>query len=529
MKKLISLILAVALVLSLCTLAAFAGETKTNIALEKDVETWDGGGANADFRLPEWFQKENLVDGKLDAFDGNASNLNQSLSWYVQANMRDVDVTATVDLDGTYNIGEVKLFPTKFLDGAPTPCEYTVEISEDGSDWTVIGQESLPDGGVYSDPFIYDGEGQSASYIRIYITKTSNITDGTWYAGFGELEVYEGEPAHTGEKRDFDAAKGDGLSYDWILANGTEIANGNAAVIAAKKNIDGTDGSIENITLYGWYGNANSATAALGYQINGGTISYGDYFTTTEDAVTNLNANNRRFYMTIDVSELTGENTIWVWAKLENGDEVKLNRFDNKGTEKEKDREIYVIYNGPAAPAAYTLAGVSFDTFFVDGVMNFGQGDGMASSKLDGVNRTVDGSDGSIETIVMRGWVGFDKAIAQFGYQVGDQEPVFDDSFKKTTEQAVLDAGGANASRFEVEIPVGRISGTNVITTVVKLVDGTVVKLDSQFAASAQGLPDVSFTYVGTQSTPATADASMIIFVIAAAAIALVVLKKKVF
>ena len=34
--------------------------------------------------------------------------------------------------------------------------------------------------------------------------------------------------------RDFDSAKGDKLSYDQILVNGAEIANGNSAVIAAK-------------------------------------------------------------------------------------------------------------------------------------------------------------------------------------------------------------------------------------------------------------------------------------------------------
>ena len=155
--------------------------------------------------------------------------------------------------------------------------------------------------------------------------------------------------AHTAEKRDFDASAGDGLSFDWILANGSEIANGNTQVIETKKGIDGKDGSITELTLYGWYGNGTSATKAFGYQINGGEIVYGDYFTTTEEAVTNLGANNRRFFIPIDVSGLTDENTIWIWAKLENGDEVKLNRFDNKGQANEKDREVYVIYNGPAA------------------------------------------------------------------------------------------------------------------------------------------------------------------------------------
>ena len=366
MKKIISLLLAVALVLSLCTVMAFAGEEPRNIALEKDVDTWDGGGANSDLNMPEWFMASNLTDGKLDEFDGNVSNLNQSLAWYASANMRDVDITATVDLEGTYNIGEVKLFPTKFLSGMPTPASFTVEISTDNVNWTVIGGESdLPDGAAYSDPFIYDGEGKEASYIRIYITRTSSVADTVFYAGFGELEVYESEPAHTPVSRSFDASAGDGLSYDWILANGTEIANGNSQVIETKKGINGTDGSITELTLYGWYGNANSPTDAFGYQINGGTIVYGDYFTTTEEAVTNLGANNRRFMIPVDVSELKDENTIWIWARLENGDEIKLDRFDNKGQANEKDREVYVIFNGPASQQNPVTADASIVVFVI--------------------------------------------------------------------------------------------------------------------------------------------------------------------
>ncbi len=193
------------------------------------------------------------------------------------------------------------------------------------------------DGNLYDDDYFVFERGNVA--FDIYSTDTKGL-------GFVPFDYVE---PHVAEKRGFDANAGDGLSYDQILINGTEIANGNAAVIAAKKSIDGTDGSVSTITLHGWYGNGNSPTAAFGYQINGGTIVYGDYFAATESAVTDLNANNRRFTMEIDVSNLKNENTIWVWAKLENGDEVKLDRFDNKGTANEKDREIYVVYNGPVS------------------------------------------------------------------------------------------------------------------------------------------------------------------------------------
>ena len=222
---------------------------------------------------------------------------------------------------------------------------YDVTITINDEEWNdqtnaykcyiVIGFAT--EGVLYDDDYCIFERGNAA--IDLY----SKDVKGLGFVPFDYVEPYE--PV----ARDFDANAGDGLSYDWILANGTEIANGNSQVIETKKGIDGTDGSITELTLYGWYGNGQQETAAFGYQINGGTIVYGDYFTTTEEAVTNLGANNRRFMIPVDVSGLTGQNTIWIWAKLANGDEIKLNRFDNKGQTNEKDREVYVIYNGPAA------------------------------------------------------------------------------------------------------------------------------------------------------------------------------------
>lgn len=152
---------------------------------------------------------------------------------------------------------------------------------------------------------------------------------------------------HYPERRDFSSDAGDSLSYDQIIVDGQIVAEGNDVVIETKKaGIDGRDGSVSKIALYGWYGNSNQTTAQLGYQINGGRIVWGDFFIDTESAVTSLGANNRRFKIEFDVSNLKGDNNvIWVWAKLENGDEVKLNRYDRTASG-DKDREIYVTYNG---------------------------------------------------------------------------------------------------------------------------------------------------------------------------------------
>ena len=173
---------------------------------------------------------------------------------------------------------------------------------------------------------------------------------------FAEYSVY------TPSFRDFSKDAGDALSYDQILVNGTGIANGNDAVIAAKALIDGSDGSISTIAMHGWYGNANSETVAFGYKIDDADPVFGDFFVETESAVTDLGANNRRFTVTVDVSNLPkGKDcVIRVVAKLANNDIVTLNRFESG-----KDRDIYVNYRSEAA-YGFSLDGLSIYNSYPD-------------------------------------------------------------------------------------------------------------------------------------------------------------------
>lgn len=145
------------------------------------------------------------------------------------------------------------------------------------------------------------------------------------------------------------------------------------------------------------------------------------------------------------------------------------------------------------------------------------------------------------EVIQIAGWLGLDQGIKGYGYKVGDKAPVFDEAFLVEPEQGVLDAGGEFAKRFRVDIPAkgADITGTVQVNLVAELEDGTIVAFNSESVpalnigfdlkgAAAQG------TEPGTPgddkpSTPATGDVSVVIFVVAACAIALVVLKKKVF
>ncbi len=173
---------------------------------------------------------------------------------------------------------------------------------------------------------------------------------------------------------------------------------------------------------------------------------------------------------------------------------------------------------GEDTPATYTLHGASFDTIFVNDVMNFGQGDGAASDKLDGVNRTVDGSDGSVQTIRLRGWIGFESEIDQLGYQINGKNTFGD--YKVTPEAAVVDPanGGRYATRFDMTIDVSELKGTNAIVAVAKLADGTVVKIDENITANGAGTtPNTSFTYIGPADENAqTGDMTVAMFAVIA-------------
>ncbi len=74
--------------------------------------------------------------------------------------------------------------------------------------------------------------------------------------------------------------------------------------------------------------------------------------------------------------------------------------------------------------------------------------------------------DYNVDTIKVWGWVGFfAEEIGQFGYQIGDAEPVFGE-FTFDTEDAVIAAaagtGAKSASRFQILIPVEYVGGEGI-------------------------------------------------------------------
>ena len=188
--------------------------------------------------------------------------------------------------------------------------------------------------------------------------------------------------------RDFSKAEGDNLSYDTIFVNGTNQADGNDAVIALKKLVDGSDGSITSVGLRGWYGNKNYAIESFGYTVDGGEPVYGDFKEATEDAV--LSDGNggpfaSRYLITVDVTGLAKgkDYTIRAVAKLSNGDVVVLNRVDNPGTDKEKDRDVYLIYRAETKEG-FALDAVSvYGTYAAASGANFNNADTITITEGD--------------------------------------------------------------------------------------------------------------------------------------------------
>ena len=166
-----------------------------------------------------------------------------------------------------------------------------------------------------------------------------------------EEEQQGGEdPVHEGGLRDFDKNKGDHMSYDQILVNGAEIANGNDAVIANKALVDGSDGHITSVAMHGWYGNDSAKIVSYGYMIDGGEPVYGDFTVDCEPEVIQAGGESR-FTITIDVTGLKDgkEHKIQAVAKMDNGDIVKLNRFEDG-----KDRDAYVNYKAQLVEEPHT-------------------------------------------------------------------------------------------------------------------------------------------------------------------------------
>ncbi len=146
-----------------------------------------------------------------------------------------------------------------------------------------------------------------------------------------------------------------------------------------------------------------------------------------------------------------------------------------------------------AAEAGQTNA--SFDTFYVNNQMYFPE-DGGAGDKLTAQDNTITFAVGEAhESMILRGWIGFNQPIESFGYYLDNYKMVFNPDYTKPTEDGVKAAGGEHASRFEILVPLAQlVSNDHFAGFVAKLADGTIARLRADITVD---LPDdITDTFV---------------------------------
>lgn len=343
MKKIVSVILAVALVISMCAVMSFAAEDYV-----VDLSTVEfTGGSGGEHAAHGYAGVDTLLLGY-----GNVITLgNMNLGDYSAC-----EITYATDLGYVAQKEDMKI-PANFSLKSNNVCIgcSNQEPQTDGllaqADCIDVDKENLhnPEGANWDkDERVCSIDLTNVDYSGEVWLSHFNSTGNE--ALVAEIRFVAKEEAPAGGLRDFDSAKGDKLSFDQILVNGAEIANGNDAVIAAKALVDGSDGSVSTVALHGWFGNANAKVESYGYTIDDGEPVYGEFSSAAEPEVVNAGGESR-YTVSVDVSELKdgAEHKIWVVVKLDNGDIVKLNRYDNRGQEGAKDREVYVNYKAPAS------------------------------------------------------------------------------------------------------------------------------------------------------------------------------------
>ncbi|MBO7376924.1 MAG: hypothetical protein J6V01_07455, partial [Clostridia bacterium] len=115
--------------------------------------------------------------------------------------------------------------------------------------------------------------------------------------------------------------------------------------------------------------------------------------------------------------------------------------------------------------AAPQLVAASLDSFKVNG-----------SVRTMPADRTLDATAETINNVGFRGWIGFQgQAMTRIGYKINNGTTTWVSGFI-TTEQAVINAGGQYARRYEISaIPVSNT--TNSVVVVVE-VDGQEIAID---------------------------------------------------
>ena len=331
MKKIITIVLAMVMVLSLCTLNAFAAED-----YEVDLSTLSGAAANYSAhgypdRTLVMFGYGTVVSlGTLDLSQYDSCEVTYATDLGYKALIDGMNATAMWALkSNSETIGYVNVGPNE--DGliAKGDCVDASIINEEGANWdkgertTVIDLSNVD----------YNGE-----VFLSHFNSTGN--EGLCVS----IKFVAKEEQSAGGLRDFDADK-DKQYFDAILVNGEIKANGNDEVAALKAMVDGSNGDISSLGLFGWFA-SGSPISQFGYIVDSNDPVFSDDFVTgygsdeEKATIEGTLAGGRRYLVTVDLSSLQDGNdhVIKVVAKLENGDIVIFNR---------PNREAIVNYKAP--------------------------------------------------------------------------------------------------------------------------------------------------------------------------------------
>ena len=553
MKKLLGIVLAVAMLFTLVISVPVSAEAE-NVALGKPVYAILNGGVAAD---ANYWKPEFLTDGLAqDTTNGNA------LGWAfgtLKELGAETNVSAYIDLGAVYSVNSAVVVPMAWSSAATYPGAYEIHVSTDMVNWTKVGETGA---GPKEGNAVYNFDAIEAQFVCLKATAANGVWADDYfnYNGFGDLQIF-------GTKvKDSDKSLHVYKNYTGDLVT-VPPASAEEALGAPTVWTGHTSGSLEWKFTF----NTDVSFFALNFPLSWGNYGAPLKFTLSKESDGTVVAEKtmKRFgdggfsidfgkaipagqyvlsvAITDDTLAKEGEYAFYNVIGHANGMLDEEYCLNTNGTDIEEAGavEFYSFDNGrgfiklgeevqPATEPAgeYTYNNASFDSFFVNDVLNFGKDDGAASDKLDEVDRTVDGSDGSVTKLVLRGWIGFAEEIESFGYQVNGKN-VFGD-FAATTEDAVKKAGGENASRFQIEIDASALKGTNKIVAVVKLTNGAIVKLDETLVATGPATPpNTSFTFIGVpEEVPATGDMTVAMFaVIAVLAMgaAVVFMKKRAF
>ena len=337
MKKIITIVLAMVMVLSLCTLNAFAAEDY-EVDLSAAPLVGGSGGEHAPHGYPG-------VDTLLLGY-GNVVTLgNLNLGDYSAC-----EITYATDLGYVAQKEGMKI-PANFSLKSNNVCigAATQDPQTDGllaqADCIDVDKANLhnPSGA---------GWGQDERVCTIDLTNV-DYSGEVWLTHFNStgnealvvgIKFVAKEEQSAGGLRDFDADK-DKQYFDAIFVNGEIKANGNDEVAALKAMVDGSNGDISSLGLFGWFA-SGSPISQFGYIVDSNDPVFSDDFVTgygsdeEKATIEGTLAGGRRYLVTVDLSSLQDGNdhVIKVVAKLENGDIVIFNR---------PNREAIVNYKAP--------------------------------------------------------------------------------------------------------------------------------------------------------------------------------------